>query len=201
MVKITCVLVDDGEPNLERCINSLRNQKNVETEILLCGGAKTDYRLAKKLADRVFGPIHTIGRARVKGILEASSNYIVSCDSDSIYDSRYTEYALENLRQANAVKAGTILPLEWLDGLALVETMFSLLPPYEFAYSFRRSAFLAANLHKEDYDSPRSDIGWYLAWRLLPRLDPRMPAALAAFATVISTAAAPAANELSKLIK
>ena len=176
MVRVTAILVDDGEANLERCVASLRNQKNVSVEIILCGGPKTNYEFAKKLAEKVLGPIQGIGKARVEGILQAGSDYILSCDSDSIYDSRYSEYVVQNLREASAVRAGTILSLEPQSGLGAVETLGSWWPliPYEFALAFRRGAFLQAGIHKLDYDYERADIGGEVFWKLWPRWEPRM---------------------------
>lgn len=218
--RVSAVVVNYNEPTLERCLQSLSQQTVPLKEIIIAdgGSSKEQLEIAQQHG-KVIGPIQGIGKARVQAILEAENEYILSCDSDSIYDPSYVEYALENLHEANAVRAGTILPLEWNEWLGLVETTFSLLPPYEFSYAFRRSAFLAAKLHHEDYSHPRADIGWHLAWRLLPRLDPRMkvwtrfptqgaktatayvPAALGALATLAGVTAIPAANEISKLLK
>ncbi len=89
---VTVVCVDNGEPNLEWSIKSLRDQ-TVRANIVIAAGPKTDVELAKSLADYVVGPISGIGRARVTAILKYGDDVIVSCDSDTIYDPRYIEYA------------------------------------------------------------------------------------------------------------
>jgi len=213
--KVAAVLVDDGEPTLAKSVESLRNQ-TVKCDIILAPGPKTDLELARSLVDVTMPPMIGIGRSRVSAILKADHRYILSCDSDVVYDQRYAEHALENLREVNAVRAATILPLDW-SMLGLVETVFSLLPPYEFAYAFRKAAFLGAKIHKEDFSNTRGDIGWALSWRLRPRLEPRMVCwtrfptfgavnftqnylapALAGFIPMLGVAGVVAANELTR---
>jgi len=213
---VAAVVVDDGEPYFERSLQSLHSQTHQLEEIIVVPGPKGDLELAKELADRVLEPTRGIGDARVKGVLAAKSKYVVSADSDTIYDKRYVEFAVQSLEEwGNAVRAATILPLEWTP-LAVVETLFSLVPPYEFSFVFRRKAFLDAGIHLQPFRGPRDDIGPRVVSRLWPRLDGRMvcwtrfpsegaktasmygPSALAGLMTVVYTVAVPAANELSK---
>ena len=170
---ISVAIVDNGEPNAERSLRSLRDQ-TLQPEILLCGGPKTDYELARSLADKVLGPVEGIGKARVQGILEASCDNIVSADTDSIYAPTYCETANMDLKNLSAVRAGFILPLELKEPLTMLETTLSPLVPYEFAYAFRRTSFCNAGIHMEDYSYKRADIGVWVSRRLLPLLDPRM---------------------------
>jgi len=68
-----------------------------------------------------------------------------------------------------AVKAGTILPLEWKEPLTLVETALSFIPPYEYALCFRREDFLRAGIveEAERYGADRRwDIGGAVVTRL-----------------------------------
>jgi len=174
--KISAVLVDNGEPFLPRCIDSLRKQ-TVPVSIILCRGPSTDFQLAKALADKVLDPVEGIGKARVKGILEANSEYILSCDSDTYYAENYAEIALEDLQRAKAVKAGIILPLKWKEPLVLLETALSSIPCYEFALAFRRKDFLRAGIveEAERYGADRRwDIGGAVVTRLNAWPDFRM---------------------------
>jgi glycosyltransferase involved in cell wall biosynthesis len=160
-MSVVAVVVDNGEPTFEKCISSLRSQ-TVPVRVVVAAGPKTDLALAEKLADRVYPPIEGIGRARVNAILREEAEYILSCDGDSVYESHYAEYAIQDLRGgAKAVKAGVILPLNW-SPLAVLESALSLLPPYEFALAFRRSEFLKLGVveEAERTSDPRWDIGW-----------------------------------------
>jgi hypothetical protein len=113
--------------------------------------------LAKRYADEVLGPIGGPGRARVAGVLKADSEYVVSCDSDCIYDVHYVEEAVKSLETFKAVKAMWIEPLQ-PSPLASLEVIFISLLPYEFTLAFRKSAFIEAGIHLEDYPD-RLDIG------------------------------------------
>jgi len=167
--RVTAVLCDNGESNLERCLLSLRGQ-TLKPEVVVASGPKTNVEVAEKYADRVLEPVEGIGRARVQAILSTNSPYIISADSDCVYDKRYVEFAVEDLEAGmRAVKAGTILPLEWKEPLTLAETAFSLIPPYEFALAFRREDFLKAGIveEAERYGAnPRWDIGGVVVTRL-----------------------------------
>ena len=157
---VVAVVCDNGEPNLANCIASLRRQ-TVSVRVVMASGPKTDLSLAGRLADKVYPPISGIGRARVNAILKEDVDYIISCDSDCIYDERYIQYAIEDLeRGAKAVKAGVILPLD-PSPLGLLESMISPLIPYEFALAFKKPEFLKLGLAEEAEKAmdPRWDIG------------------------------------------
>jgi glycosyltransferase involved in cell wall biosynthesis len=174
--KVVAVVVDNGEPTLEKCISSLRSQ-TIPVRVVIAAGPKTDMTLAERLADKVYPSIIGIGKARINAILNEDAEYIISCDSDSIYESRYVEYALEDLESgAKAVKAGIILPLEWNNPLALLESSFSSMIPYEFALAFRKSEFLKLGLveEAERISNPRWDIGWRVVMGLSALPDFRM---------------------------
>jgi len=170
---LTAVVVDNGEPLIDRSIKSLRDQ-TLKPRILLCGGPKTDFEKARTLADQVIGPLDGIGKARVQGILEAETDNIVTADSDSLYAPNYCELAEQDLKNLHAVRAGIILPHEWTDPLTLLETSLAWTQPYEFAFAFRKQSFLNTRIQEEDYSYYRTDIGVALQRRLLPILDPRM---------------------------
>lgn len=170
--QVTAVVVDNGEILLEHCLQSLRRQ-TVPVEIIVAPGPKTDLAIAEKYADRVMPPVAGIGKARVQAILEALTPYILSCDSDTVYDQRYAEYALLDLKTFNAVKAGSIRPLEG-SPLAWIEVATQSAFAYEFSLTFRKKAFLDAGIHKLEYGHPKNDIGRAVLSRLLPFPDPRM---------------------------
>jgi glycosyltransferase involved in cell wall biosynthesis len=157
---VTVVCVDNGEPNLEWSIKSLRDQ-TVSANIVIAAGPKTNIELAKSLADYVVGPISGIGRARVTAILKYGDDVIVSCDSDTIYDPRYIEYALNDLVYTNSVRAGTIYPLNpsvegWFEALM---TPFI---PYEYALAFKKQYLLSRLPRNWESLGSRWDIGWLL---------------------------------------
>ena len=175
MPSAVAVVVDNGEPLLEECVDSLRNQ-TVPVRIVIAAGPRTDMELARSVADEVVGPIEGIGRARVEAILRAREEYVLSCDSDTVYHPSYAEEALKALRLFPAVKAGTVLPrpgeetwLGLIEGLVVTK-----LACYEFSLAFRRSAFIDAGIHLERYGHPRADIGLYVCRRLLPVPVPSM---------------------------
>jgi len=157
---VTIVCVDNGEPNLEWSIKSLKDQ-TVGARIVIAAGPKTNIELAKSLADYVVGPISGIGRARVTAILKYGDDVIVSCDSDTIYDPHYIEYALDDLQFANAVRAGTIYPLNpsvegWF------EALMTPLIPYEYALIFKKQYLLSRLPSNWGSLGYRWDIGWLL---------------------------------------
>jgi glycosyltransferase involved in cell wall biosynthesis len=212
------VVVDNGEPTLEKCIGSLRGQ-TIPLRIVIASGPKTDLALASQLADKVYPPIKGIGRARVNAILREEAEYILSCDSDSVYESHYAEYAIQDLRGgAKAVKAGVILPLDWSNPLAVCESALSLIPPYEFALAFRRSEFLKLGVGERTSD-PRWDIGWrvvtglgalpdfrMVVWSKLPTYGANhvaqnyAPSLVAGLAPIFSVAGIAAASSLKTLV-
>ena len=214
---ITAVVVDNGEEILERCLQSLRLQA-VPMEIIVASGPKTDLAVAKRYADLVLDPVAGMGRARVQAILEAETPYILSCDSDTVYDSKYAEVACQDLKTLRAVRAGSIRPLEG-SPVAWVETATQLAFAYEFSLAFRRQAFLDAGIHRIDYSKPKNDIGIGVLMRLLPFPDPRMvcwtrmptyhaelavqyaPIALAGLVPLTASAVAALGNEVAKMVE
>jgi len=173
-MKASIVVVDNGDPNLEECLKSLRNQSVKDVEIIFCPGPKSNLEVAKKYVDTILPPMVGIGKSRIRGILAAKTNYIISCDSDSIYSRDYVKIALEDLKLFPVVKAGTILPLK-PSNLGYVESLCSFIIPYEFALSFRRDVFLEHKIHLFDYDSdPRRDIGPPLMQKVGFVNDPRL---------------------------
>jgi len=219
-MSVSVVLVDNGERTLKQAIASLRSQTLKPSEIIVAAGPRTSLDLAEKYADKVLEPTEGIGKARVKGVIAASGEYIISADTDTVYDRRYVEFAVQDLDAgAKAVKAGVILPLEFNHPLILLETALSLIPNYEFALAFRREAFIDADIHKEDYSYPRMDIGGYVARRLGATPDfrmicyTRMPtkgayeygekylaSAIAGAAPLVAVTGVAVANEMSKLL-
>jgi glycosyltransferase involved in cell wall biosynthesis len=174
---VTAVVTDNGEPALEKCIASLRNQKTVPVRIVIASGPKTNLELAHRLADKVYPPLEGIGKARVNAILGEDDEVILSCDADTRYAENYAELAAQDLKILGFVKAGMILPAEPPSdvGLSLLEQVVSPFAPYEYAIAMRRKAFLDTGVHLMDYDScPRSDIGIGLIRRTVLLPDPRM---------------------------
>ena len=173
-MKASCIVVDDGEVTFEECLKSLRNQSVRDIEIIVAPTENTNLEVARKYADIVLEPMRGIGRQRVAAILKASSNYIISCDSDSIYDVNYVKYALEDLKLFPVVKAGTILPLK-PSILGYVESLCSPVIPYEFSLCFRKDVFLQHGIHLLNYDvDPRRDIGPPLMFKVGFVNDPRL---------------------------
>jgi len=173
----TAVVVDNGEPLLERSLLSLHDQ-TVKPYIIVASGPKTDLELARSLADEVLPPQSGIGRARVRGILKANSEYVLSCDSDTFYSPTYVEEAVNYLSTFgefgfNFVKAGSIHPHEE-NVLGRIETLAVMLYPYEFCLAFRKPAFIELGIHECDYSNPRIDIGHYLVTRTITTVNPRM---------------------------
>ena len=169
MEEVVAVVVDNGEPMLERCVESLRDQ-SVPVRVVIAAGPRTDMELARSLADEVVGPAEGIGRARVEAILRASEEYILSCDSDTVYHPMYAEAAVRALRLFPAVRAGTVLPHQGEESwLGLLEGLLATkLFCYEFSLAFRRDAFISAGIHEVNYEAPRADIGPHVCARLLP---------------------------------
>jgi len=156
---VTAVCVDNGEPTLEQCIQSLRNQTE-RVRIVVATGPKTDAELVKSLADAVIGPFDRIGVARITAILKHGDDIIISCDADSIYDPHYVEYALQDLRRSNSVKAGSIYPLPghyYLESIIEPNLLFFM--PYEFSLTFKKELILSRLPSGWEQSSPRWDIG------------------------------------------
>jgi glycosyltransferase involved in cell wall biosynthesis len=164
-LKIVAIVVDNGEPFLEKSVESLRNQ-TTPVSILIAPGPDTDMELAKSLGDLVLKPTSGPGRARVQGILQADSDSIIlSCDSDSWYYPWYAEEAEKWLKVFPAVKSGWVEPLE-PSTLGWLEAGLCNILPYEFGLAFHRQTFLARGMHLQEYTG-RLDIGHHfdgLAW-------------------------------------
>jgi len=167
MKAVTAVVVDNGEPDLEECLLSLRDQ-TVEPYIIVASGPKTDMELAKSLADEVLPPESGIGKARVKAILKAESKYILSCDTDTVYYPYYVEAAENSLRRNHFVR-GIFYPKDEIGFWNTVE-QWLVFVPYEFCLAFRKDSFMNLEIHKEDYSNPRQDIGYYIWAKLTPVL-------------------------------
>lgn len=166
-MSVTAVYVDNGEPLFEKSLISLKNQVN---EIVVCPSSKTDLELAKKYAHTILPAMDGgIGRARVKGIEAAEGKYILSCDSDTTYDRKYADIAVQDLQMFRAVKAGSISPYE-----STLESQFEAVTmplfAYEFSLAFRKDDFIRSNIHKCDYSYGLSDIGFHVLARLPPVL-------------------------------
>jgi glycosyltransferase involved in cell wall biosynthesis len=176
-------VVDDGEPTLEECLKSLAAQA-LRPRIIVVGGPRTNYEVAKRYADEVLGPVVGPGRARLAGIMRAEEEYIISCDADCIYDPHYVEEAVRALQAFEAVRAGWVEPREL--SLAALPEVAALWAPYEFALAFRKSAFLREGLHLEDYGG-RGDIGrFFMPWgplRPVPVFTMRVRARLPTYGT------------------
>jgi len=198
-MRISVVLVDNGEPLLEESVRSLRDQTERVSEVIICPGPRTDLELAKSLADKVVEAEPVIGRARVRGVLNASGDVILSCDADTIYSPNYAELMALALRDSHAALA-TPRSLNRDDPLALLEESVAAVTPipYEYALAFRRQSFLNAGIHLKPYRVPRDDIGWHVLFTLLPRRSPatcytRMPTKGAWWLFALSMGLAPVA--------
>ncbi len=170
---VTAVCVDNGEPNLENCVKSLRNQ-TIKVNVVIAAGPGTNMKLAESIADVVIGPIDGIGKARLTAIKAIDDEYVLSCDSDSIYESHYAEVAVEDLRRFKAVKATSVYPIN-NNPLGLIESNLILLINYEYALAFRRSELLkvTSSMPFLIINHRRWDIG-LLVGLLNPILEPRM---------------------------
>jgi len=176
---ITAVVVDNGEPLLEKSIESLRDQTERVNKIIVVGGDKTDYELARAIADEVYGPItKSIGDARVCGILKAEDEIILSCDSDTIYPPEYAEICVTELREHEFVKASRAEPVDGYsdnplrNALIMLEQQFYPFVYYEHSLAFRKSAFLSYGLHEFEFQCKYQDIGYPL---MLTKLVPVIP--------------------------
>jgi len=172
---VTAIVVDNGEPLLEKSVESLRDQTERVHRIIIVGGDKTDYELAKAIADEVYGPVtKSIGDARVYGVLKANDEIIISCDSDSIYPPEYVEVCVRELKEHDFVHAKNAEPVDGYSDNPIKNTLIlfeqTIYPyiPYEHSLAFRRSAFLANDLHKIDFKIHREDIAIHMLRKLIP---------------------------------
>ncbi|MEM2619081.1 MAG: glycosyltransferase family 2 protein [Candidatus Hadarchaeales archaeon] len=176
---ITAVVVGKNEPNLERCLRSLRDQETKINEIIYCDGGSTDdsVEVARSLADRVLILGRGIGLDRVEGIRRATNNLILSTDADAIYPPNYASVAKEIL-QANSAGFGPVYPIEdnfWgrLESWT-IKLSKSAGAVYEHNTCFRKDLFFKLMLDRSPWLwlHPRNDIGPILKL-LLPKWDER----------------------------
>jgi glycosyltransferase involved in cell wall biosynthesis len=180
MVKVACVVVDNGDPHLSSTVQSLLRQSRKCDEIVLAPGPKTGQATIedmKALGVRVLDPVEGIGKARVKAILSTDADIIVSCDSDTLYYESYVEEAVKTLMKGyRAVKAGTVEPHKWSLG-ALLELPIATLLPYEFGLAFWRTEFLKTSAVRAAQETSNRlwDIGPIVSMEMQPvAINPRM---------------------------
>jgi len=172
VLTVSTIVVDNGEPTLEECIESIRSQSYPVSEIILVASPKTNLELAHRLADRVIGPVDYIGYGRYLGILEASGEIIMSADSDTVYDKDYLRYAVEDIeRSCEAVFAGSVYRYGFLELVDLV--YFSVYGALEFGTVFLRDRALQVIDPEWLLEDPRRDILPFLR-KLNTCVDPRM---------------------------
>jgi len=169
-VKVVAVVLDNGDPDLEQCLNSLANQ-TVETDIIVVAGPKTDWGIAREYGE-VHGPIRGFLNARLFGLNKAvkrGADVILSCDSDTIYHYEYAESAAECLNASLVVRAGTIIPKkDTALGRIEVAIFYKLLRmPYDHILAFRPEAVRALEKTAE-FRYHREDVFTYLLLRAFP---------------------------------
>jgi glycosyltransferase involved in cell wall biosynthesis len=180
MVKVACIVVDNGDPHLLNTVQSLLRQTRRCDEIVVAPGPKTGAEVLeqlKRLGAKVLDPVEGIGKARVKAILSTDADIIVSCDSDTLYHERYVEEAVKTLVKGyKAVKAGAVEPHKWSLG-ALLELPLATLLPYEFGLAFWRTEFLKTSAVRVAQETSNRlwDIGPIVAREMQPiAVNPRM---------------------------
>jgi len=180
MVKVACIVVDNGDPHLLNTVQSLLRQTRKCDEIVIAPGPKTDPTILetlKSLGIKALDPVEGIGKARVKAVLSTDADIIVSCDSDTLYDERYVEEAVKTLVKGyKAVKAGTVEPHKWSLG-ALLELPLATLLSYEFGLAFWRTEFLKTSAVKAAQETSNRlwDIGPIVTMEMQPiAINPKM---------------------------
>jgi glycosyltransferase involved in cell wall biosynthesis len=161
---VSAVVVGKDEPNLERCLRSLRDQEE-KVEIIYVDGGSSPQQLevAKSLADRVIIGGRGIGLDRVRGIKEARYDLILGCDSDSTYPPNHASVARRLLQDHHACY-GPVYPLE-PSPLGNLESNLTRNPAiwpwiYENNCALRKSSFLNLMLDQSPYLAlRRGDIG------------------------------------------
>jgi glycosyltransferase involved in cell wall biosynthesis len=166
-VRVACVVVDNGEPTLGACVQSLLSQERPCDEIVIAPGPRSDavaLSRLERLGARVMPRVRGIGLARLLAALATRADIIVSCDSDCIYDRRYVAEAERALLSgARVVMAGRIEPLE----PSLAGRLEARLAPapYEFALAFWRLALVESGAVRELRRfvlDPRLDVSTFL---------------------------------------
>jgi glycosyltransferase involved in cell wall biosynthesis len=177
-VRVSVVLVDNGEQLLERSVASIRSQTARPHEVIIAPGPRTDLDLARRLADTVLEPCDSIGYARYLGLLRASGDVVMLADSDTIYGENYLRYALEDIsRGYQLAKAGTVYPVEPSDPLWFFEHMlFAIGGAWEFGWVVVREELLRLLTPElvERLRNPRADLGHIAYWNPLASLDLRL---------------------------
>ena len=171
---LSAVVLNKDEPSLRECLESLRVQRVSEIIVVDGGSAPEQIDLMKEFGAKVIFE-KGFGRARVKGILAARNDLIMSCDSDTWYNPNYSEVAEEILSSATA-GTGPVYPKDPNAVGAKVESFWSTLPKgyvYEHNCILDRDAFIRAGLHSLPYFS-YFDIGYPVGIVMDPRFDRRL---------------------------
>jgi glycosyltransferase involved in cell wall biosynthesis len=165
---VSAVVVGKDEPNLERCLRSLRDQEERVEIVYVDGGSSPEHlEVAKSLADRVLVGGKGIGLDRARGIREAKHDLVLSCDGDSIYPPNHSSVAQLILSKDHACY-GPVYPLE-PSPLGNLESNLTRNPEiwpwvYENNCALRKSTFLGLMLDQSPYLAlRRGDIGPLLA--------------------------------------
>jgi len=167
---ITAVVLDNGDPDFERCLQSLHDQ-TIEVDVLVVAGPKTDISLAREYGT-VIGPIKGFLNARLCGLSRAvkeGAAVVLSCDSDTVYHHEYAEAAYECLQKYPVALAGTVIPKkDSVQGRLEIELIYKLLRfPYEHILALSDVAVNAISRTVE-FRYSREDISMYLLLRAIP---------------------------------
>jgi hypothetical protein len=161
-MKISVVFVDNGEPTVEMSLQSIKSQ-NVD-EIIVAHGPNTNVDVVKRYADKMFGPLSSIGYARYIGVMNARNRIVALADSDTIYGVNYFAYALEDFERydVDIVKAGNVMSIQMItDPIGFIENFVMRIGgAYEFGWVIKRD--IIENLDEKDVEklkNPRTDFG------------------------------------------
>ena len=141
---------------------------------------RTRLDAVEKYVDRVTEPVSPVGYARYVGLLAASNRIVAFCDTDTVYDEKYFDYAVEDFAvdpELGVVKAGVVLPHE-PSILGYIQSLTHyLIGAYEFGWIVDREKVLRA-LGERDVEllkRSRVDFGMlHSVKRLKPLVDRRM---------------------------
>ncbi len=173
-MKVVAVVLDNGDENLEKCLESLSEQ-TLQPDIIVVGGDRTkeatEYEVVKPVRGFLNARLFGLNKAK-----KAGADIILSCDSDTIYHHEYCEAAAEGLRDNVLVRAGTIIPKEESPlGNAEVLLFYKLLRlPYDHILAMRKEV---VDVLKEqaDFTYPREDIFTYVLRAAIPyKIEDRM---------------------------